>query len=633
LKYTLLYIAILITVSVNGQPSVYNDTIKISEVVISGRRASSDLFGFKTISIDSNSLANYSHRTVAELLSSKSGIFIKSYGMGGTATPSFRGTGAGHTQVAWNGITISSPMLGQADLSLLPAGMTDNIQISFGGASMALNSGGIGGMINLESKPVWTKRTSFSVSPGVGSFGHYSAFVSLSSGTSGFQSKTNAFFSTAENNFRYLNSYLSATPVWETRTNSQVEQKGFIQELHYKWQNNVISARLWYQSADRNLPSSMLTPQQGNPEKQSDESIRLMMNYDIEKAGSKIFFTGAWMMSDLNYTNTLASIDSRNMSKSAVIKAGAEKKIFGTTRISTILSEEISQVRSNNYDGNITRNSATLTISTESQISDLLGTSFLVREILDRNKLLLPDFSAGMEFRFSESQEDIIKANISRNSKIPTMNDMYWVPGGNRNLKNEYAFISELSYILKRDLSSSLMLDYEISLFRNSIKDLILWRPGIYSYWTADNIQNVSTMGVETSVSLKYKSGRFTTSLDASYSFTKAYDDADESPKNQLLYIPENQASVSWQMVYGNISFTWLSNLTGRRYITADNSKALPGYNLNTISTGYKFIFKEQLLGIHFCIDNLFDIDYQSIAYFPQPGRSYSMKLLIQFNK
>ncbi len=632
LKYTLLYIALLIPISVTGQTSVYNDTIKISEVVISGKRATAELPGYKTVSIDSINLSDYSHRTVAELLSLKSGIFIKSYGMGGTATPSFRGTGAGHTQVAWNGISIGSPMLGQTDLSLLPAGMTDNIQISFGGASMALNSGGIGGMINLESKPEWNKRTSVSVSPGAGSFGHYSTMVSLSTGTTGFQSKTNAFYSTTENNFRYLNSYISATPVLETRTNNQVRHKGFIQELHYKWQDNVLSARLWYQSAQRNLPSSMLIPQQGSPEKQSDESVRLMLNYSIEKAGSKIFITGAWMTSNLNYVNTLASIDSRNLSNNAVIKAGAEREIFGNTTMMMILSEEISQVRSNNYDGNVSRNSTTLTVSAESRISDIIGTSFLIREILDRNKLLVPDFSAGIEFRLAESRKDIIKANISRNSKIPTMNDMFWVPGGNSGLKNEYAFIYELSYKMNRDISGVLKFDYDISLFRNSIKDMILWRPGTYSYWTADNIQNVNTMGVETSFSLNYKSEWFTSSLDASYSYTRAFDASDETQKNQLLYIPENQAGVSLKTIYRNISLTWFSNLTGRRFITADNSKALPGYNINTISTGYNIRMKKHLFGIHFYIDNLFNVYYQSIAYFPLPGRSYSMKLLIQFN-
>ena len=42
-------------------------------------------------------------------------------------------------------------MLGQSDFSLLPAGMIDNVMVSFGGASMDIGTGAIGGIINLEN--------------------------------------------------------------------------------------------------------------------------------------------------------------------------------------------------------------------------------------------------------------------------------------------------------------------------------------------------------------------------------------------------------------------------------------------------------------------------------------------------
>ena len=68
--------------------------------------------------------------TVAELLSENSVIYIKSYGSGGLSTASFRGTGAGHTQLTWNDININNPMVGQFDLSLVPAGFIDDINIT-----------------------------------------------------------------------------------------------------------------------------------------------------------------------------------------------------------------------------------------------------------------------------------------------------------------------------------------------------------------------------------------------------------------------------------------------------------------------------------------------------------------------
>ena len=83
------------------------------------------------------------------------------------------------------------------------------------------------------------------------------------------------------------------------------------------------------------------------------------------------------------------------------------------------------------------------------------------------------------------------------------MNDMFWVPGGNPELKNEYAFIYELTGEMNHKISSPLAIKYDLSVFRNNIKDMIQWHPGEYSYWTADNIKSVNTSGLESSFSLK----------------------------------------------------------------------------------------------------------------------------------
>ncbi|MDO9341292.1 MAG: Plug domain-containing protein, partial [Bacteroidales bacterium] len=171
---SLFFIAGLMSLQLNGQLSFQNDTLKIQEVVITRKQISSEQPGFKFYSIDSARLNDYPLFSLTEVLNETTPLFIKYYGSGGTATSSFRGTSAGHTQVTWNGININDPMLGQSDFSLLPSGMVDNVMISFGGASMDLGNGAIGGIINLENEPYWKKQTLIDAVPGVGSFGRYS---------------------------------------------------------------------------------------------------------------------------------------------------------------------------------------------------------------------------------------------------------------------------------------------------------------------------------------------------------------------------------------------------------------------------------------------------------------------------
>ncbi len=155
LKKVVIYIVLLTSLPLQGQLSLRNDTILIKEVFINGSTVQQSDACYKTIRLDSAALINYSIRTLADLISENTSIFIKTYGLGGIATPSFRGTGASHTQIAWNSINLNNPMIGQFDLSLIPAGFIDDVKIYYGGGSMSVNSSGIGGMINMETKPEW----------------------------------------------------------------------------------------------------------------------------------------------------------------------------------------------------------------------------------------------------------------------------------------------------------------------------------------------------------------------------------------------------------------------------------------------------------------------------------------------
>jgi hypothetical protein len=90
LKNSLLYIVIFFSLNSFGQLSLDSDTVKIREVIISSRMSDSDPAVYKKNKIDTILISTYSNRNLSDLLSETTGIFIKSYGIGGIATPSFR---------------------------------------------------------------------------------------------------------------------------------------------------------------------------------------------------------------------------------------------------------------------------------------------------------------------------------------------------------------------------------------------------------------------------------------------------------------------------------------------------------------------------------------------------------------
>jgi len=89
---SLLFIASVTSLQLNGQLSFQNDTLKIQEVIITRKQISSDQPGFKFYKIDSLRLNDYPLFSLTEVLNETTPLFMKNYGSGGTATSSFRGT-------------------------------------------------------------------------------------------------------------------------------------------------------------------------------------------------------------------------------------------------------------------------------------------------------------------------------------------------------------------------------------------------------------------------------------------------------------------------------------------------------------------------------------------------------------
>jgi hypothetical protein len=639
---------IVLSNAVSGQETVKEDTVKIREVVIRRERGTAPLPGFKRNSVDSTLLKYYNLFPLTETLNENSQLFFKSYGGGSLASTSFRGAGASRTQVAWNGVNLNDPMTGQSDFSLLPSGMADAIIISYGAASMEYGFGGIGGLINLETRPEFSRSTMVELTPGTGSFGTYSGMVKVRTGNANFQSSTKAWLTSAQNDFPFMNLDANPVPERETRKNGAVLQKGFLQELSFRSVRNITSARVWYQTASRHLPGSTLSEVPDSAEYQFDESLRTQVSSEEKIGKTRIFINGTWIFSRLTYEFPKYYIDSRNKSNSTVLRGGITQSISERTSFDLVLSDEFNSVRSINYSGPASRNTLAATITFKHRTGERLGTSLMVREIYVRmdslsalpegntttHGFLAPDFSVGTEFRIIRGKEQYLKLNVSRNSSLPTMNDLYWSYGGNQGLKNEYSWTGEAGYSLKKAYISGAEVKGEFTLFSNRIKNMISWYPLTEYFWTAGNIGRVNINGFESSASIKLIYGSYKLSVSGGYSYTRALEDSSDpsSDGKQLIYVPRNRANASLLVSRKNIYGSWMVNATGRAFITSDNSQYLRGYTLQSLIAGFKFRPWGSLVDLNFRITNIFNVGYEAVAHYPQPGRAWFVSVLYSFN-
>ena len=118
--------------------------VEIDEVEVISSRKLSEIGGGKS-NLDTLLFKSNISSSMAEVLLMTTGVYVKHSGRASLSTVAIRGAGASHTQVAWNGLKINSPMMGQVDFSTMPAYFMREGRVLYAATSLAETSGGLGG--------------------------------------------------------------------------------------------------------------------------------------------------------------------------------------------------------------------------------------------------------------------------------------------------------------------------------------------------------------------------------------------------------------------------------------------------------------------------------------------------------
>ncbi|MFC2129223.1 TonB-dependent receptor [Bacteroidota bacterium] len=646
MKKLLLISMILYLASFSGAAMTF-DTISIREVSVTAKRSIEER-GISLTIIDSSMICSYHGGSLSELLASSSTVFMKTYGQGALSSISFRGTAASHTKVTWNGVTLNNPMLGQVDFSLVPVHFTDKITLLHGGSSLQDGSGALGGSINLESSAAWNDTQIAKLSQGFGSFGTYKSHASFQLGQDLVRWRMKLFYERSDNNFEYLNSE-NGRWNYEQQVNADYQKYGLLGEVFIKPDDNhIFSLHTWIQNSNRNIPAIMSYEGIGRTETQADDQLRvsgIWKNYG-QKYRSEM--TLGYSSSGIEYhlanqTGMGLFINYNSISKAQ--KALASYKISADIGTRTVLKSQVdynySRARiseEESFQGySADRQEFGLGVSLHRQLGQYLTTFGLLRtEIADQKILpLMP--SVGMEVIIPRLNLKVI-SNISRNYSLPTLNDLYWIPGGNPELLPEEGYTGDISLSHSMTKYGNVGLSMTLTGFASAINNWILWRPGEYSYWTAENIANVYARGLEYSMSGLYRPGELSLSFLGTYSYTRTTNRTaiyfgDLSVDQQLIYIPVHKANASMKADYKKFHLMSSVSYIGKRFTTSSNEETrhtLPGYVLFDVRAGKDINFKKFNTAVHLKINNLFNTDYKAILSRPMPGRSWEVVIRVE---
>jgi len=618
--------------------------------------------GMKQTRVDSTVMQNKMALSLSDLLSENTSVFIKNHGRGALATASFRGTAASHTQVKWNGISINSPMAGMVDFSLIPVYLIDELRLKHGPASLADGVGGIGGSIHLSNQAAWNDKTHFSYLQGFGSYHSYDEFGQLGIGHQKIRSKTRVYHNQSRNDYTFVNRGIGnidpltgiLTHPLDTNDHASYTRYGLLQELYYRpTEKQVISMKYWGQFANRTIPrpTSYEGPDNSNLNSQQDIDHRWVADWKYYSA------IGKWMLRS-GYSSK--QLDYRQMNRvpglglvPAIFSVSRQNSLTGSLKYSGSRGDDLSyegsldvnfhQVRSVDsvsqlgYRGQ--RSEMSLLFAVRKSMADRVNLNLLLRqEWIDGERAPFIPF-LGMEIRLLEGKELLWKGNVARNHHSPTLNDLYWQPGGNPDLRPERGFTLETGLEFRQAFGTHSMTT-ELTYYRTDIKDWILWIPSFSGFWEPRNIRRVLSRGVEYMMNLRGRVSEFGYKVSASYGYTSSVNDGDpaiwgdQSHGKQLVYIPLHSGNLMTHLQWKEFFLGYQFNAYSERFTTSSNDLSrrdwLYPYFMNDVSAGGTFPVGKLHFTIELKVYNLLNEAYHSVLYRPMPGRNYQLMIMLK---
>lgn len=644
----------------------------LREITVYGERPMKEI-GAQLTKFDSVVLKENIALSMADVLTFNSPIFVKSYGRATLSTVSFRGTSPSHTQVTWNGMKINNPMLGMTDFSMIPSYFIDDASLLHGTSSVNETGGGLGGAVKMSTVPAQNEGFGLQYVQGVGSFKTFDEFVRLTYGSDKWQISTRAVLSSSPNEYEYKNHDKKENiydddmnivgqyyPVENNRSGSYKDFH-FLQEVYYNTgKGDRLGFNAWYINSNRELP--MLTTDYGEEmdfdNRQREHTFRSILSWDHFRSNWKLSAKGGyintWMAYDYkrDVGNGNMAHMTRSRSKINTFYGQLEgeyfigKKWLFTANVAAhqhfVESQDKNIILQEGGKGIVGYNKARVELSSSASAkyrpTDNIGLSFVLREDMygeDFTPLIPAFFIDGV---ISKKGNITAKASVSRNFRFPTLNDLYFLPGGNPNLKKESGITYDAGFSFAFAKEEKYNLQGSVNWFDSYINDWILWLPTTKGFFSPKNIKDVHAYGIEVQTDFSALiTKNLKLDLDATYSWTPSINEgepissADQSVGKQLPYVPKHSATVTGRLSWNTWSFMYKWCYYSERFTMSSNDISLTGklpvYFMNNITIEKGVSMKLADFSIKGSINNLFNEEYLSVLSRPMPGINFEIFL------
>ena len=606
-KYHFCILFLFICSFIQGQ----NDTVlRLQEVLVSDSQLNR-FSNSQQLVILSDSVLKRNNSSFTTLLAFHTPIYFKENGAGMVASPSFRGTTAQQTAVVWNGININSQLTGQTDFNTINGNLFNSIGIRVGGGSVLYGSGAIGGTIHLTNFLKFNSPTAHFLDLNYGSFSTFNGNYKFESGSEKWATQLSIVRNSSDNDYEYIGRN-------QKNENGEYYNNGLHFSIGYKLnENNFLKFYSYWFDSERHFSGTITVRSRS---KYEDFNSRNMVEwlYFKNRFTSKIKL--AYLTEQYHYYENKDN-DSYTFGKVNTVlnRYDLNYKVAENIDLNAVFDW------SQNAGEGSAINAEKRTIGSGSLLWKHQLTSKLNYEIGFRKEYASVYespflYSAGAQWKISDYYH--LKANASKNYRIPTFNDLYWQGSGNPDLHPEHSIQAELGQSFRFRSTSLTVTAYYIKL-----EDMLRWLPTPSGIWKPENTDNVNSYGFESVLDSKINVGSHHFQLNATYSYTIS---EQAETKKQLIYTPFHKANGSIAYSYERMTAFFQALFVGEVFTSSDNYYTLDAYQYSNVGFEYH-VGKKNNYQIGFQILNFENTNYQNVASRPMPGRQYQVSLTLNF--
>ena len=620
------------------------DTIMLHSVEIIGEKESVETIKpLVARKLDTLVLLSKSTSSLSELLIQHSPVFIKTYGPGGVSTASFRGTTASHTLVLWNGFQLNAPSLGQVDFSTIPVFLADDISLNWGSGT-SNNSGGLGGAVNIDNTHHFGEGFLLDLKQTYGSFNTFGSFLTLGNYGKRFSFRVKAYRNSSDNDFEYEN--LATIPHQRMiQRNAEFVDYGLMPEMSFLFGKSVVSVSSWNQWNNRNLPPIMPNVFNVNSEEWTrDNFSRNFVSFKTFWENGSLQLKSAAFVENQRYflltrtpvtDDTVTFINSDNHALVFHQIANLDQHLYMSWSLKSKVQWDNEQVRSNNYTGLKRRNIVSAYAAINGEPFNCAQLNLTARFDWTDGKAmgLFPTATFSYQLPFYKAMSFTL--GYSHNYRNPSLNDLYWYPGGNPELLPEDGRTVDLA--LKYGLQKGpFKFDLRVGGYLSNVKNWIQWMPTSYRFWVPENVSKVFARGIESHIDAAFVKENWKVTLSGNYVYTITTDESEKAfaqgtNGKQLIYIPRHHANMFLNAQWKTWNLSYTIEMTGRRSTSYSEQQFfaydLPAYVLHHIALGKQF----KRFRIELRCNNLTNKDYQNVIWRAMPGRSFEIMANYRF--